>query len=216
MTGTAPRPARSFGPFGTVAGLVGDGWARYLRVLHPARGRAPDGSTEALTWREVAELNGRDVDLAVASWSDVGGVPPHRSELPRGVEEEPSEAEGAGPLVARVVSALQPRAALLWLGEWDGYGFRAPDQRVPHLTLDRRGYRVRAAPRDDALRLMTSHDAEGWPALVPNLVWTDDGGWCVGADVDCMSTYVGTSLPLPDLAEQGLEWVPVAAGDRIS
>ena len=216
VTGTAPGPSRPVGPFGTVAGLVGDGWSHYVRVLHPARRRASDGSVEPLTWRAVAELNGRHVQLAGASWSDVGGVAPHRTQLPQGVDEEPSEAEGAGPVVARLVSALQPQGASVWIGEWDGYGFRTPDQQAPHLTLNRRGYRVRAAARDEALSLMTSHDAEGWPTLVPNLVWAADGGWCVGADVDCMSTYVGTSLPLPDLDALGLEWVPVGPGDRIS
>jgi hypothetical protein len=216
VTDAAPRPAGSFGPFGTVAGLVGDGWIDYVRVLHPAWRRGTDGGTEPLTWRKVAELNGRAVDLADASWSDVGGVPPHRSRLPYGVDQEPSEAEGAGALVARLVSALLPETARVWIGEWDGYGFRTPNKLATHVTLNKRGYRVSGHVRNEALHLMASVDADGWPRLVPNLVWAADGGWCVGADVDCMSTYVGASLLLPDLDALGLEWVPVAAGDRVA
>lgn len=60
-----------------------------------------------------------------------------------------------------------------------------------------------------------SEDEEGWPRLVPNLVWAEER-WCIAADIDCMSTYIGSDVPLPDLDALGVEWVAVQAAHRVS
>lgn len=156
------------------------------------------------------------MDLAVASWFDVTGVRPHRDRLTSGVDREPVEGDGAGPLVARLVEALAPGARMVDVAAWDGYGFGdagAADR--PFIRVHSRSYRQRALPAVEAADLFRSNDEAGWPRLVPNLVWRRDE-WCLSADIDCMSTYLGTSNPPPDLDELGLEWVRVKPQDRVA
>ena len=111
---------------------------------------------------------------------------------------------------------MDPQPTTLHVAEWDGYGFRQPAERPPTvLALPHRSYRVRTATVDELLRLLAvGTDTGAWPPLVPNLVW-DEGRWCVAAEVDCMSTYVGTALE-PDLDAAGLEWAEVTPHDRVA
>jgi hypothetical protein len=41
--------------------------------------------------------------------------------------------------------------------------------------------------------LEASEDFYEFPACPPNLWWPDDRTWCVGTDIDLMTTYVGGS-----------------------
>jgi hypothetical protein len=186
-----PLPTPAFSEFGTVAGLVGSGWQHYLRVLHPAWSDRPDGASEAVRWADVGQRTGRSVDLSVASWFDVSGVRPHREELPPGVTREPDEALDARPLVARLLTGLDAGAA--------------------PLRLHNRTYAVWSMPLVEVLERLTADDE--WPSLVANLVWVP-GEWCVAADIDCMSTYVGTER-LPHLDAQFEVW-PVPPDARAS
>jgi hypothetical protein len=163
---------------------------------------------------EVARGARRVVDLSQASWFDVSGVRPHQGRLPAGVDREPDEADGAGLLVADLVLALAAPQAIVDVAEWDGWGFdREPMTLDEPLTVAGRGYRQQRLPAATAAQLARSTDTQGWPLLAPNLVWTDR--WCLAADIDCMSTYVGTAGPQPALRTD-LEVVPVSAEARVS
>ena len=51
-----------------------------------------------------------------------------------------------------------------------------------------------------------------------SLWWPQDHAWCVGTDIDLMTTYVGGSARCVQrlLAEATLEILPVSAGQRVT
>ncbi len=212
------RPANDlpvFGAFGTVAGAVGVGWLSYLRFLHPAMTRDLRGAATPVTWASAASAAGRAVDLSVAAWFDVTGVRAHQDVHPAGIDDEPAEGQDAGPLVATLVRALTGGRGLVDVAEWDGYEPRPRDQGSEGvLTVHSRGYRHRRLAVADLADLV-SDVGDGAPQLVANMVWRP-GHWFVTADIDCMSTYLGSSLAPADLLTPGLERVEVGPADPVS
>ncbi len=69
-------------------------------------------------------------------------------------------------------------------------------------------------PAKDFVKLCRARDREGWPLLVPNLVWLPRE-WQIAADVDCMSTYIGSSVPFA-LDPDDFEMVTFSPDDPIS
>jgi hypothetical protein len=208
------RGPTGHGAFGTVAGVALPGFAAYARVLHPAE---LDG--RPVRWDTVAAAHGREV-APLTDWHEVIGVDRdyhNASEygLPGVWDEHPTEGP-TPPVVAEVLVPLLARHTgtpeRCWFGLWSGYGTWDFDD-VPTFPTPGRDEVLLAGPLAD---VVSPGDLEHFAEL-PDLWWPEDRAWCVGGDVDLVSTYVGGSPELIAdlLASPGIEAHPVAPDDRV-
>lgn len=209
---TERRPGQ--GDFGTVAGVAAPGFAAYARILHPATlDELP------VRWSTVAAAHGTRVTPGTR-WHQVVGmtIGYHNISgygLPGVWDEHPWE----GPTPPAVAEALIPVLARhtrtperCWFGLWHGYG-----------RWDFDGFPVFETPGRDEVLLAGALADAGSPvrldefAELPDLWWPEDRAWCLGGDVDLVSTYVGGSPALIAdlLAAPDLEAHPVAPGDPV-
>lgn len=198
----------------TVAGVVVPGFDAYVRILHPA-----SLEERPVRWRDVAEAHGRTVG-ANPGWHEVVGMDrdyQNASEygLPGVWDEHPME----GPTPLAVAEALIPvlarhtrTADRCWFGLWEGYG-RWDFSRFPTFETPYRGEVLLAGALSDAVSPVAWDEF----AELPDLWWPQDRGWCVGGDVDLVSTYVGGGEALIEelLADGALETHRVAPGDPV-
>ncbi|WP_406461002.1 hypothetical protein [Streptomyces sp. NBC_00111] len=208
------RGASGYGGFGTVAGVAAPGYAAYARILHPA-----ELDERPVRWSAVASAYGREVAPGT-DWHALIGMDrdyQNVSEygLPGVWDEHPAE----GPTPPAVASVLIPVLARhtrtserCWYGLWNGYG-RFDFDRTP--TFETPG-------RDELLLSGTLAEAVSPVSLeafaeLPDLWWPQDRAWCLGGDVDLVSTYVGGSdaLIADLLAAPELEAHRVAPGDAV-
>ncbi|MFE7515413.1 hypothetical protein ACFU8I_29920 [Streptomyces sp. NPDC057540] len=202
------------GDFGTVAGVAAPGFPAYARVLHPA-----ELDERPVRWDTVAAARGGRVE-ALTDWYEVIGADRYYQNaaeygLPGVWDEHPAEgptpegvARGLIPVLARHTATPEH----CWYGLWHGYG-RWNWEGIP--TFPTPG-------RDEVLLSGSLADAVS-PVLMdefvelPDLWWPRDRTWCVGGDVDLVSTYVcGSEELIADLlAEPGLEVHRVSASDRV-
>ncbi|MFI6642797.1 hypothetical protein [Streptomyces sp. NPDC050504] len=201
------RDSEGWAGMGTVASVCAPGFEAYARVLHPAR-----LDERPVRWDRVAREYGRTVDGATC-WHELIGAADRlyrnhdTPEIPGVWDEHPEE----GPTPADVATALLPVLAAhtrtperCWYGLWDGYGH-----------LDWRGAPVFHTPgREEVLLSGPLADVaspavrpHGAPPELPDLWWPEDRAWCVGGDVDLVSTYVGGTAECVDalLAVPGIE-----------
>ncbi|MFJ8692303.1 hypothetical protein [Streptomyces roseolilacinus] len=202
------------GEFGTVAGVAAAGFAAYARVLHPASlGGRP------VRWATVAAAYGRRVAPGAYWHQLIGADRDHQNAsepgLPGVWDEHPAE----GPTPPDVARALIPVLARhtrtpdrCWYGLWNGYG-RWDFDAVPAF---------RTPGREEVLLSGTLAEAVSPVSLdefaeLPDLWWPEDRAWCLGGDVDLVSTYVGGSEALVAdlLAAPELEAHRVAPGDTV-
>jgi hypothetical protein len=183
-------PAGLDGPGESVLSVVPAGFEAYARVFHPA-GR--DDQPGPVRWRDVATANGR-VAHAAMQWPSVTGLHPFGEEdgQPGLWDGEPAEgslpAETAAALAA-VLAGHTSAADQCWFAVWDGYGTLAlSGAEPPAFTV----------PGDRRLLLLTGPLSSAAASLCappfqqsPNLWWPADQAWCVGTDIDFMSSYVG-------------------------
>ncbi|MFF1508644.1 hypothetical protein [Streptomyces sp. NPDC058326] len=209
---TERRPGH--GDFGTVAGVAAPGFPAYARVLHPA---ALD--ERPVRWDTVAAAYRRRVE-ALTDWHEVIGVERFYQNdeeygLPGLWDEHPAE----GPTPGGVARALIPvlarhtgTAERCWFGLWHGYG-RCEWDGVPTFPTPEREEILLSGRLADAI----SPELPDEFAELPDLWWPQDRAWCVGGDVDLVSTYVGGSdaLIAELLAAPGLEAHRVAATDAV-
>ncbi|MEU9703328.1 hypothetical protein [Streptomyces sp. NPDC047981] len=203
-----------FGAFGTVGGVAAPGFAAYARVLHPAAlGERP------VRWETVAAAYGRRVG-ALTDWHEVIGAERFYQNaaeygLPGVWDEHPAE----GPTPSEVAQALVPvltrhtgTPERCWFGLWEGYG-RREWTGTPTFPTPERDEILLSGTLADVL----SVDADEPFAELPDLWWPHDRAWCVGGDVDLVSTYVCGSEELIAelLATPGIEAHRVTAGDRV-
>ncbi|MFC8763182.1 hypothetical protein ACFUAG_20990 [Streptomyces sp. NPDC057193] len=203
-----------FGDFGTVSGVAAPGFPAYARVLHPA---ALDD--RPVRWDAVAAAYGRQV-RALTDWHEVIGAERfHQNQgeygLPGVWDEHP--AEGPTPVgVARAVLPVLARHTRTpercWFGLWEGYG-RWEWEGVPTFPTPERDEILLSGPLADAVSPVGLDEF----AELPDLWWPQDRAWCVGGDVDLVSTYVGGSEELVAdlLTAPGLEVHRVTASDRV-
>lgn len=206
--------APGHGDFGTVAGIAAPGFAAYARVLHPA-----SLSERPVPWSVVGAAYGRAV-VAGTDWHELIGAGRDRHHadeygLPGVWDEHPAE----GPTPPEVAQALIPVLARhtrtsehCWYGLWSGYG-RWTFDGVPSFETPGRDEVLFSGTLADAVTPV-SLDAF---AELPDLWWPQDRAWCLGGDVDLVSTYVGGSEELIAdlLAAPGLEAHRVASGDGV-
>ncbi|MEW1567621.1 hypothetical protein AB0454_32195 [Streptomyces sp. NPDC093509] len=213
------RPSGA-GGFGTVAGVSAPGFEAYARILHPAR-----LGTEPVRWDRVAPVYGRPVS-ATTAWHALIGVRDedrlvHRNDdtpaVPGVWDERPQE----GPVpadVARTLAGVLARHTgtpdRCWYGLWEGYGHYDWDG-VPVFRTPGRDEILLSGSLADADSPQRGSD-DGVPEI-PDLWWPEDRAWCVGGDVDLVSTYVGGSAAcVADLlATPGLEAYAVTETSRL-
>jgi hypothetical protein len=95
---------------------------------------------------------------------------------------------------------------------WSGYG-RWDFGQVPSFETPGRDEVLLAGTLADAVSPVSLNEF----AELPDLWWPQDRAWCLGGDVDLVSTYVGGSRALIAdlLAAPELETHPVAHGDGV-
>ncbi|MDK1473782.1 hypothetical protein QNO07_10180 [Streptomyces sp. 549] len=209
---TEPAPERVMC---TVAGVVAAGFSAYARVLHPA---SLDG--RPVPWVAVAAARGREVGPLTA-WHELLGtdVDPYEAfglEVPGLFDEAPSP----GPTPPWIAEALIPVLARhtgtpdrCWFGLWDGYGGFDFSRFPMFETPGREKVLLSGALADAATAVVELEEC----AELPDQWWPQDRAWCLGGDVDLVSTYVGGSEELVAelLAHPGLEAHRVGPGDRV-
>ncbi|MEU0685790.1 hypothetical protein [Streptomyces uncialis] len=202
------------GDFGTVAGVAAPGFAAYARVLHPA-----SLDERPVRWSVVADAHGREL-TPLSRWHELIGVDPfYQNDSEYGLADVWDEHPVEGPTPPDVARALIPVLARhtrtpehCWFGLWHGYG---------HLDFDH--FPSFETPNRDEILLAGSLTEALSPACVdefvelPDLWWPQDRAWCLGGDVDLVSTYIGGS---PELIAELLtatefEARPVAPGDPV-
>ncbi|WP_229840078.1 hypothetical protein [Streptomyces roseolilacinus] len=202
------------GEFGTVAGVAAAGFDAYARVLHPASlGDRP------VRWAAVAAAYGRRVAPGAYWHQLIGADRDHRNDsdpgLPGVWDEHPAE----GPTPPDVARALIPVLARhtrtpdrCWYGLWNGYG-RWDFEAVPAFRTPGREEVLLAGTLAEAVSPVSLDEF----AELPDLWWPEDRAWCLGGDVDLVSTYVGGSEALVAelLAAPELEAHRVAPGDAV-
>ncbi|MFD7459718.1 MULTISPECIES: hypothetical protein [unclassified Streptomyces] len=206
--------AAEHGALGIVAGVAAPGFDAYVRVLHPA-----SLEERPVRWATVAAAHGRTV-TPTTRWHELTGMDDtyqNASEygLPGVWDEHPAE----GPTPPAVAEALIPVLARhtrtpdrCWYGLWNGYG-RWDFDRFPSFETPGRDEVLLTGTLADAVSPVTVDEF----AELPDLWWPQDRAWCVGGDVDLVSTYVGGSAELIAdlLADPDLETYPVTADDRM-
>ncbi|MDT0494733.1 hypothetical protein ACPEIF_26200 [Streptomyces sp. NPDC012600] len=202
------------GGFGRVAGVSGPGFAAYARLPHPA---ALDG--RPVRWADLGAAYGRPVGPRTRWHELIGTDMDHRSGpdggLP-GVWDEPAAEGPTPPEVARALIPVLARhtatAGSCWFGLWHGYG-RWDFGRFPVFSTPGREEVLLSGALEDAVSPVELDEF----AELPDLWWPEDRAWCVGGDVDLVSTYVGGSPELIAdlLAAPGLEAYPVGPRDLL-
>ncbi|MGG8406722.1 hypothetical protein ACM614_08940 [Streptomyces sp. 12297] len=208
------RRSPGHGDFGTVAGVCAPGFPAYARILHPAQ-----LDERPVRWAAVGAAYGRPVEGATRWHELIGADRDYHNldglERPGVWDEHPAE----GPTPPDVALALIPvlarhtgTADRCWFGLWHGYG-RWDWDAVPCFTTPEREEVLLSGPLADA----ASPTALDPFAELPDLWWPEDRAWCVGGDVDTVSTYVGGSEALIAdlLTAPALEAHRVSAGDSL-
>lgn len=187
------RSGPGHGDFGTVAGVAAPGFAAYARVLHPA---SLDG--RPVRWSQVAAAYGRTVGPGT-KWHRLIGAERfyHNGSDPGlpGVWDEHPEEGPTPPLVADALVPVLARhtgtAERCWFGLWNGYGRRDFDG-VPTFPTPGRDEVLLGGALADVVSPVSLDEFDP----LPDLWWPQDRAWCVGGDVDLVSTYVGGSPEL--------------------
>ncbi len=203
------RP-RLTGPWGSVTGVVPDGYEAYVRILHPV-----EHGEHVLRWSDVAAVTGRrmhplvqwwrlvDADEALNPISDLfNGDPPHTGEL---------ILPAANALFATLtLHTANPDAS--YFGFWTGYsgdngahtwptavhdlhlgarGARAPALALAdELELPGREYALVLGSLDTATHIIEHLDCSARGPTSANLMWPSDRQWFVASEIDFDSTLI--------------------------
>jgi hypothetical protein len=225
-----------------VGSIVPAVFEAYARVFHPAGRRSGESYIE-VTWADVAAANGRVMHPA-AEWGSLTGswqareqpgvwdIEPELGDIPE------SSAKHLAGLLERYTSTAErcwfaPTAMSEELGLTFAFTEGTPlDEQVrvreacearhaerqrqleaaPRFRLPGREFRLFAGPLEALEELY--EDLE----VSPNLWWPDDRSWCVGTDIDLMTTYVGASSACVDalVEDEGLEVLAVSDDQSVT
>jgi hypothetical protein len=227
----------------TVGSVVPATFESYARVFHPAE----RGDGTEVRWAEVASANGRVMHPA-AEWGSLTGSrqmqgqpglwdQPSSGRLPERLAKR----------LAELLAPYTLEAARCWFGVWDGWGepaylhlFRedlgdearrrareCAERREERMGEERAAWHTLlgpkfAVPHRDMYLLEGPIDAlaefyEG-QRDPPSLWWPDDHAWCVGTDIDLMTTYIGGSQQVIDalLADEQIEALAVPVDQPVT
>jgi hypothetical protein len=187
----------------------------YARVFHPASRGVGEDPVE-VRWQAVAAANCRMMHPA-AEWGSLTGSwrcdgqpgiwddPPHIGRLPCAVAKR----------LADVLVEHTERRGRCWFAVWDGWGTPTLTFGFPGGSTEEANRRVQQAAEaeiaawsellestaaftvpDRPMRLLAGPLAALAELYAPHrdppsLWWPQDRAWCVGTDVDLMTTYVG-------------------------
>jgi hypothetical protein len=190
----------------SVLSLVPPGFARYVRIFHPAQRQVAGDTmipTVAVRWSEIAAANGTLAHAGMQLAGLTGSLASAERGQP-GVFDYPPEAgslpEEQAVMLTPVLARHTSTPDRCWFAIWEGFG-GLPDEilRAPAFTAPHRLYHLLSGPVD-AL-------ADGvCDSQSPNLCWPDDRTWCVATEIDLDTTYIGCDeacseeiLALPEL-----------------
>lgn len=200
----------------TVGSIVPTRFESYCRVFHPAwTAYAPDGSGERpVRWNEVAAVSGAVTHPAMEWDSIVRGVsesskiwadPPWMGEL--GVDEAVE--------MSNVLAGHTTTPDVCF------FAFTALNNMVesfcgvssPPTKIGKRPFHVFTGP----IARIASAIGPSIALARPNLWWPRDAAWCVGSDIDLMTTYVGASRNCVEqlLSLNSIEAMPVPEDQSI-
>ncbi|WP_283137469.1 hypothetical protein [Rhizohabitans arisaemae] len=190
-----------------VTSVLPGGFEAYARVFHPAGlgGRA-------VTWREVAQANGRTAHPAM-QWPSITGAERFAyGDVQPGIWDTPPEEGALPPDLAKALGGVLVRFTatpdVAWYAVWEGHGGFEPPSQAPRFEIP---HREMFLLKGRAGTIAEAPPLAGFTAT-PNLWWPDDRAWCVATEIDFNTTYVGGSADAVAelLAVPGLE---VAAVD---
>lgn len=227
---------------GTVGSVVPAVFDAYARIFHPAS-CGVGGEEAEVRWAEVAAANARVMHPA-AEWGSLAGSWQSR-EQPGLWKQPPRTGELPGASAARLAAVLarhtkHPECAYFALLDgWDALGLmllfkdgtpedvqrigrRAVEEEVAAWRELVQGGAAFALPNREMRLLRGPLAAIGefyeFHHNPPNLWWPHDHAWCVGTDIDLMSTYVGGSRAsiAALLADDQLESLPVSVDQSVT
>lgn len=197
-----------------VGSLVPPIFEAYARVFHPAYRlvqRMPDPREIAVSWKAVAEANGRVAHPAM-EWGSLVGSWQMQSQ-PGLWDRRPD----TGRLPVHVTKALSrllkrsSRSGRVMYALWNGYGGMRIENaemiELPHRPM----YLITGSIEDAA-------EPFGIPGRTASLWWPSDQQWCVATDVDLMTTYVGGGADCVEaiINSDALEAMPVTVDQRVT
>ena len=227
---------------GTVGSIVPAGFGAYARVFHPASRRMGTGEVE-VRWAEVAAANACVMHPA-AEWGSLAGSweaceqPGLWDQSPRTGELPEAPATRLAAVLAMHTTSPECSYFALWDGvdtlglmfsfsegtpeevqrrkrkavEEEVTAWRELVQSGAAFTLPNREMRLLRGP------LAAIEEFYAFYRHPPSLWWPEDRAWCVGTDVDLMSTYVGGSSASISavLADDGLKSLPVSVDQSVT
>lgn len=226
----------------TVGSIVPAVFDAYARVFHPASRRS-NGEDVEVSWAEVAAANGREMHPAaewgslVGSWqldaqADIWDREPRTGELPRrsagrlaALLEKHTHSpdrvcfalwEGGDVLATRVAvrsgtpEKVRRRAQLV--AEEQVAAWRTLVSSGAPFTLPGRQMRLLGGPLSAVGAFYELHHRP------PCQWWPEDRAWCVGTDIDLMTTYVGGSSACIDdlLRDDRIESLAVSVDQLVT
>jgi hypothetical protein len=209
-------PAGLRGPGESVLSVVPGGFEAYARIFHPA---SQDDQSGPVRWRDVAAANGRVAHPAM-QWPSITGLHPFGEQdgQPGLWDGEPAEGSlpaGTAAVLAAVLAGHTAAAGQCWFAVWDGYGtlaLRGPPP--PAFTVPGRRLLLLTGPVSSVTASLCAPPFQ----QSPNLWWPGDRAWCVGTDIDFMSSYVGgTRQCVADILRQpALEALAACPSDGVT
>ena len=189
-----------------VGSVVPTGFARVVRVLHPAGG--------GHSWADVAETNGRVVHPLV-QWRSIA---PDFDGSGRSSDVDPEE--GSAP--ATTLNAILEHCPAdgdgdVTYGVWDGWGLwtHSYDKSALMPGWGGRSYRLFAWSKSSVTQWPGMDGS--WPQSA-NLILPKDRSWCIATEIDWDSTLVACSddVAAALLADERLEAFEVRYDDDLS
>jgi hypothetical protein len=197
----------------TVGSIVPTGFEAYARVFHPATRRDRDKLVE-VRWSDVALAYDR-VMHPLAEWGSLTSSWRNRDLEP--IWDNPPSTGSLTSELARSLAEVLARHTQTpercSFAVWEGYG--GLDERLSGAARFTLPQRPMILLRGPAAAATGAVDAWGQSA---NLWWPEDHAWCVGSEIDLMSTYVGGSASCIDaiLSAQRLEALPASVDQLVT
>ena len=223
----------AFGAY-DVGSIIPACFASYARVFHPAALLKPVRDTEQgrlsagpritsyevkdVSWAKVAAANGRQMHPA-AEWGSITGSLRYLSdgEQPGIWNQPPAQGNLLGPArpLAAVLRKFTSTPEQCWFGVWEGHGVPLYEnlQSAPRFGTDSRRWLLLHGPVESTIQTPFPR----WHQS-PNLWWPEDRAWCVGTEIDLLTTYVGGSGECIEavLSDALLEALPVPVDQRVT
>jgi hypothetical protein len=186
-----------------VGSVVPTGFARVVRVLHPAGG--------GRSWADVARANGKVVHPLV-QW---GSIAPDFDDSGRS-DVDPEEGSVPAPTLEAILEHCPADGDVIYAA-WDGWGSWTDryDKTALIPGWGGRSYRLFTCGKSPVTHWPGMDDF--WPQSA-SLIWPRHESWCIATEIDFDSTLVACSEEVAAalLADERLEAFEVRYGDDLS